>query len=105
MTPGPPERSETMQQDHQRPRRGRLCGRNGRGVADRLVNWQRLDDMESDAVGVHVQMAPRPVDAGYRRIWCCHLPTRGIGGRTAFGLFVPAAGLSELLRPGGGLVV
>src|SRR5271170_4098102 len=59
MTPGPPERSETMQQDHQWPRRGwrdRIC-------ASGLANWQSLDDMESDAIGVHVQMPPWPVDA------------------------------------------
>src|ERR1700712_162554 len=39
--------------------------------------------MKPDAVGVHLEMAPWTVDAGYRRIWWGHLPTRGIGGGPA----------------------
>src|ERR1700752_3432840 len=48
MTPRPPERSETMQQDHQRPRRGRLRGRAGSIWAGPLAIWKSLDDMKAD---------------------------------------------------------
>ena len=63
MAPRPPERTEPVQQDDQR------SGGGGVPVAGR--RWVGLDDVEADAVGVDVEMAPRPDDAGDRRIRPC----------------------------------
>lgn len=89
-----------MQQHHQRPR--------GRRQAAGIAGPYGLDDVKTDAVGVHIQVAPWPVDAGYRRIRWRHLPTRGIAGGVVAALRVPAVALGELLGlefRAGGLVM
>ena len=59
MAPRPPERTEPVQQDDQRTGGGRREGAGG---------WVGLDDVEADAVGVDVEVSPRPGDAGDRRV-------------------------------------
>ena len=55
VTPGPPERAETVQQHDQWS-----C----RGGRTHVLAGHGLDDMESDAIRVHVQMTPWPCRCG-----------------------------------------
>ena len=67
-----------MQQDHQRPLGDRRGGVVGLGLG--------FHDVEANAVGVHLQMAPRTVDADDRRIGRGHYQPDGsaVGPAAAF---------------------
>ena len=69
VSPRPPERAEPVQQDDKRPLGHRLT---------RFVGLRfGLHDVEPNAVGVHLQMAPRTADAYHRRIGRDHYQPDG----------------------------
>src|SRR3954454_5990316 len=88
MAPRPPERAETVQQDDQR-----ACGDRFPVRAARL--GLRLDHVEPDAVGVDVEVTPRPGDAGDRRVGWGHYQPEGSVGAGA----VPDTGTTAFAGP------
>ncbi|MDF2586130.1 MAG: hypothetical protein K0R33_4773, partial [Mycobacterium sp.] len=93
MAPGPPEGTEAVQQDHQR-------------TVGLFAVGNSVHDMETDAVGMDLQVSPRSVNAYNRRIRPgCHAavgyqPDGSVvsAGRCASGLSWPGVSASFVSR-------
>src|SRR5690242_18561503 len=92
MSPRPPERAEPVQKNHQRPLDERLSGIVGLGVG--------FHHVEPNAVGVHLEMAPRTVDTDDRRVRWGHYQPDGSAVGSAAGFPSEAPNALALSWPG-----